>query len=299
MKQIFTTCAAALFALVTYGQHYDHVAYKQDFDHVYCMVLDSSQYRAALKEWERVANKYPSVMSEEVFLKTICYKRLGQTNKAARTARLAWILKLQDPNYLRLLPIAELVDSWTPKQHKTIDDGMAFSEERMRSLDFDSLTRLFDRLDSVTAILKEYGPEVKSSNDTLAAFLVRTNERWMLAEFARIYDKYGFPGEFVDRGFSERPAQFLPLLAQYEVFYNTMLPRFEKDVHDGNMPASLFLKWKDAHSIARNQQPEFAMYANPRKYSASDIQAIKDKRFAYGLSRNFPVPFSSDLLFLY
>lgn len=294
MKTIIITVIIFATQFAT-SQSYDHIAYKQDFDQVYITALDSGNYKQALKEWKQIAQKYPSLHTEELILQAYCYYKLGDTNKAAESVRRAWFHKIDDPAYLEQLKPLQwhpMVQSFSDKQKKTVEEGYAFNI-RMNSLDYDSLSILIEQLNNSDLSFRAATstPYFLLNPDT-SKMRILNQDSLNMVEFIRIYDKYGYPGEKVSALFSTHVLQFLVNTADNEWFYTRMYGKFEQDVRNGSMPATQFLMWVDRHSIANGQKPTFSMYVDPDfTVAQKKITQIKENRLKFGVSELFPVPF--------
>ncbi|MDR0803251.1 hypothetical protein [Fluviicola sp.] len=297
MKKIFSTFCSIFIVGQLFSQSYDHVLYKQDFETVYSLAIDSLKYKDAIKVWNELENKYNSELhTEEHILKAYCYDQLGKKDKAAKCVREAWHHQLCDPAYLKQIDKFKwepMVESFSPKQMKWVEQGYD-AGRLLYSKDYDSLSYLVEQLGNSDQRYRSFITEndKQLDLDSLRKLSVEWDSLDIL-EFLRIYDKYGFPGEKVSVIFSQRLLVFMLHFADYEWFYTKMYPLFEADVKAGRMPASLFLMWIDRHSASNKQKAEYAMYQNPHDFNPTpeDIEVIKRKRFEMGVSKLFRIPF--------
>lgn len=301
MKNLLLTLSSIFVICELFAQDYDHVIYKQDFERVYELAIDSFQYKKAIKKWDELNLKYQdSLHTEEHMLRAFCYYQLGKKDKAAKCVREAWHHQICDPAYLsqingfKWLP---MVSSFNKKQMKKVEQGYQFGSTLV-SKDYDSLAYLVEKISTSDQIYRTGSlteEERLKYKDSLIALAVRRDSLDML-EFLRIYDKYGFPGERVSTIFSMRLLVFMLHFADYDWFYTKMYPLFEEDVRRGRMPASLFLMWIDRHSHSNDRPAEYAMYQNPKHFKATpeELETIKVKRFEKGVSKLCRIPYVSD-----
>lgn len=294
-KILITLCLLVAFGQL-FSQSYDHVKYKQDFDTVYSLAIDSFKYKDAIKVWNKLEKTYNEPHTEEYILKAYCYYQLKKSNKAAKCVREAWHHQLYDPAYLEQIDKFKWLsmhESFTPKQMKIVEQGYE-AGRLLNSKDFDSLEYLVEKLGNSDQQYRSFISEQdkKLDLDSLRKLSINRDSMDML-EFLRIYNKYGFPGEKIGPLFSSRLTVFLLHFADYDWFYEKMRPLFEQDVHAGRMPATLLMRWIDRHSASNNKKAEYAMYQNPKYFNPTpeDLEAIKQKRFEMGVSKLFRIPF--------
>lgn len=297
MNKFFIILGSFLFINQFSAQTYNHIVYKQDFEKVYSLVIDSLQYDKAISEWNKLEHQYKELHTEEYMLKAFCFYKLNKNNKAAKCVKEAWSHQLCDPEYLNQIEgfkWLEMVGSFNSKQNKKVDQGYKINAS-LNSKDYDSLNYLIEKLSTSDQTFRSFLTEedrIKYA-DSLTALAMRKDSLDML-EFIRIYDKYGFPGEKVSVLFSKRLIVFMLHFADYEWFYQKMKPLFREDVIAGRMPASLFCMFIDRHSASNGLNAEYAIYQNPNKFNptSEQLENIKNKRFEMGISRLFRIPFS-------
>lgn len=300
MKKFLLILSFFLLIGRLFAQNYDHVIYKQDFEPVYELAIDSFQYKKAIKKWDKLNVKYDdSVHTEEHLLRAFCYYQLGKKNKAAKCVREAWHHQICDPAYLSQIngfKWSPMVSSFNAKQMKKVEQGYKFGATLV-SKDYDSLAYLVEKISTSDQTYRSFLSEEDrlKYKDSLIALAVKRDSLDMI-EFLRIYDKYGFPGERVSTIFSMRLLVFFLHFADYDWFYAKMYTSFEEDVRRGRMPASLFLMWIDRHSHSHEEPAEYAMYQNPKRFKATpeELEIIKKKRFEKGVSKLCRIPYVLD-----
>lgn len=297
MNKFFLFLSSFFFISQFTAQSYNHVIYKQDFEKVYSLVFDSTQYKKALTEWTRLEGKYKDLHTEEYMLKAFCFYKLDKTNKAAKFVKKAWSHQLCDPEYLSQIENfkwSDMVGSFNTKQNKKVDQGYKINAS-LNSKDYDSLAYLIEKLSSSDQTFRSFLSEedrIKYA-DSLTALTVLKDSLDM-QEFIRIYNKYGFPGEKVSVLFSKRLLVFMLHFADYDWFYEKMYPLFVEDVKAGRMSASLLCMLIDRHSTSKGLVAEYAIYQNPKKFhpTPEQLESIKNKRLQMGISKLFRIPFS-------
>nr|WP_294861139.1 hypothetical protein [uncultured Fluviicola sp.] len=300
MKKFLLILPSTLLIVQLFAQNYDHVIYKHDFEPVYELVIDSFQYKKAIKCWEKLNLKYQdSVHTEEYMLRAFCYYQLGKKNKAAKCVKEAWCHQLCDPAYLSQIngfKWSLMVSSFNSKQMKRVEEGYKINLS-LNSKNYDSLAYLIKKISTSDQTYRSFLTEEERIKyaDSLTILAVRRDSLDML-EFLRIYDKYGFPGERVSCLFSQRFTVFMLHTADYDWFYTKMKLLFEEDVRRGRMPSSLFLMWIDRHSRSNELPAEYAMYQNPNDFhpTPEELEIIKRKRFEKGVSKLCRIPNISD-----
>lgn len=297
----FSLILPSIFLIVqSFAQNYDHVIYKQDFEPVYELVIDSLQYKKAIKCWDKLNLKYrDSVHTEEYMLRAFCYYQLGKKDKAAQCVKEAWSHQICDPAYLSQIngfKWSPMVSSFNAKQMKKVEQGYE-NNLKLRSKDYDSLNYLINKLTNSDQKFRSFlSPSERDSLGNNLSVNAMNQDSLDMLEFERIYTKYGFPGERISCLFSQRFTVFMLHTADYDWFYTKMNLLFEEDVKRGRMPASLLLMWIDRHSRSNELPAEYAMYQNPNDFhpTAEELEIIKRKRFEKGVSKLCRIPYISD-----
>lgn len=273
---------------ISFGQIFDHIAYKQEVNKAYEMAINKQKYTEALTQLAFVQEKYKMLYGEDYLLKAFCYKSLGDNKLASEAIKTAWTTPTFDLRtlwYIKELDPGALNIGFNPDQLTTVREGL---DAYTAPVNQDSLLALFKKLTEEDQFVRDRNSS-DPSNETWANAVDSLNK---VHEdfFADYVARFGFPGE-KQLGTGDFAIWIVFIhTAGNEAYYQKMKPIFLEEVRKGNMSPYYFANWVDQHQFyAKLPSIYNTITANNIKLSTAQMNDVAKNRFEIGLIN---VPFT-------
>lgn len=273
-----------IFPALVFGQHFDHLVYKQKINKAYELAINEQAYSRALACTDSVLVEYGMLYGEDYLLRSYCYKSLGNDTLAAFALRTAWLSPTFDFRttwYIEVLEPMSIQMGFNAYQLSLVQYALDHYDS-VRPSKQDSLLSIFRKMSETDHWVRD-----KNSQDP-------SNEKWIYAIDSAnrahevFLDDYiqccGFPGE-KQLGFSDAEIWFVLIhTAGNEAFFERMKSVFLEEVRKGNMSPFYYANWVDQHQFY-NRLPSIYNTPTATRIPLTDeqLKQVARNRFEIGL----------------